>query len=146
MHIDQANLVFEAKQVDSARYNFVNGDIYNFDYSSYGPFDVIFCFGIFYHINKPICLMELMSFCSLVVIDTSVLNMEGSYIELIKESTTDPRNSINHELIFMSSKQAIIDMASQFGYKTDVLLPELSNYLGSEDYRTGRRLAFICQK
>ena len=146
MHIDQANLVFEVKGIDRKRYEFVNSDIYKFNFSEYGHFDIVFCFGIFYHINRPIELFEIMSFCNVVLLDTSVLNMAGPFIELKRESTTDPRNSIGHELIFMSSRDAILEMAHQFGYTTTVLKPQFSDYTGCYDYETDRRLAFICEK
>jgi tRNA (mo5U34)-methyltransferase len=61
MHIDQANFVFEVKEVEKDRYDFVVGDIFETDFRQFGTFDVVLCLGLMYHISKHMDLMEKIS-------------------------------------------------------------------------------------
>ena len=56
MHIDQANLVFEAKGIDSTRYRFEQGDVFTHDFGD--PFDVVLCLGLMEHVAKPVELLR----------------------------------------------------------------------------------------
>src|SRR5205823_4150675 len=60
MHVDQANLVFEVKGVDPQRYEFVQGNVFDSEVFERGPFDVVLCLGLMYHVSKPVTMMELM--------------------------------------------------------------------------------------
>jgi hypothetical protein len=44
------------------------------------------------------------------------------------------------------TREAVVDLAGQFGFKAVPLLPEVSDYTGMSDYRSQRRVAFICSR
>ena len=58
MHIDQANLAFEANEIDPARYRFEQANVLGYDYRAWGTFDLILCLGLLYHLAKPVDLFE----------------------------------------------------------------------------------------
>src|SRR5204863_10084088 len=119
MHIDQANLVFEAKTIDPSRYRFELGK--SFDHEFTERFDVVLCLGLMYHISKPVELLELIAGtgAELIVIDTRVSRAEGSFFEVTCEgSLDDPRNAVDYELVLVPTRQAVVDLAAQFGFQT----------------------------
>jgi 2-polyprenyl-3-methyl-5-hydroxy-6-metoxy-1,4-benzoquinol methylase len=148
MHIDQANFVFDVNQVDKNRYIFIKEDVFEVNFKEFGSFDIVFFLGLMYHINKPVTIMEKISEINsdILIIDTSVIKEEGSYLKIIRESVDDPRNAFASELVFRPSKQAIFDIVQQFGYKVVMLKPQFSDYTGAEGYKQGIRRAFVCAK
>jgi 2-polyprenyl-3-methyl-5-hydroxy-6-metoxy-1,4-benzoquinol methylase len=148
MHIDQANLVFEANQVDQSRYEFRTGNIFVDEFSDAGPFDVVLCLGLMYHISKPVELLERIVAVNtdVLVIDTSVSGMGGSSIRFRRDALDEPRNSVDHEMVFILSKQAIVDLVRSFGYSVIPLSLHATNFDGMLVYQRGTRLAFMCAK
>jgi tRNA (mo5U34)-methyltransferase len=148
MHVDQANLVLEAKGIDRSRYDFVLGNIFDLDFSDYGLFDVVLCLGLLYHVSKHVNLFEIISRANddVLVIDTAVSLAPGSYLKLRTETLDSPRDAVDYELVMTPTKQAVLDMASMFGYKGVVLRPRFTDYTGSREYLSGRRRALICTK
>ena len=59
MHVDQANLVFEAKGTDPSRYRFETGNVFEHELAE--RFDVVLCLGLLDHVAKPVELFELMT-------------------------------------------------------------------------------------
>ena len=148
MHVDQANFVFEVKDVEKSRYRFIQADVFDLDFTRYGPFDVVLFLGLMYHINRPVEILEKIAEVNtgLLVIDTSLSLREGACLDVQREGLDDPRNAIRSELVFVPTRQAVCDLAEAVGYKVDVLEPDFSSYEGAEDYRNGMRRAFFCQK
>jgi SAM-dependent methyltransferase len=148
MHIDQANFVFEVNKIEKNRYDFMKANVLETDFQKYGTFDIVLFLGLLYHINKPVCIMEKISEINsdILLIDTRVSKAEGSFFEIRHETTDDPRNAVDYELVFRPSKQAVVDIVRQFGYKIIMLKPEFSDYTGANVYRKGTRKAFICAK
>lgn len=148
MHVDQANLVFEAKDVEKSRYDFLTANLFDIDLTEFGNFDVVLCLGLLYHVSKHMNLFEIISKVSndLLVIDTSVSLAPGSYLKLRSEAIDSPRDSVDYELVMTPTKKAVADMAAIFGYETVALKPDFSDYTGARDYLYGRRRAFICSK
>ncbi len=147
MHIDQANLVFEAKRVDPARYQFTVGNVVTASWPA-GDFDVVLCLGLLYHISKPVELMERISDINtdLLVIDTEIIDVGGSYWLSRRESLGEPWNAVDFETVLIPSRQAVIDLAGQFGYTVVPLAPNPTSCHGMSDYLQGTRLAFMCAK
>ncbi len=148
MHIEQANFVFEVKEVEKSRYDFIAGDILATDLTRFGTFDVVLCPGLMYHINKPMELMENISAVNsdLLMIDTRLADLPGSAIRMLHEGQK-----------MHPTREAVRDLARQCGYSVRVLKPHFvgpggvehpkAKYLG--DYRWPRRKgrrAFICAK
>lgn len=148
MHIDQANLVFEAKNIESSRYQFIEADVFDVNYEELGEFDIVLYLGLMYHINKPIELMEKISIVNsdLLIIDTGISTIDGSYLSIHSENLDDPRNAIASELIFRPTSQAVLDIVRHFGYNVCMLEPNFKDYTGAEVYNTKQRRAFICSK
>ena len=98
MHIDQANLIFEAKRVDPARYQFTVGNVVASPWPA-GDFDVVLCLGLLYHISKPMELMERISYVNndLLVVDTEIIDVGGSYWRSQRESLKDPSHAVDFE-------------------------------------------------
>jgi 2-polyprenyl-3-methyl-5-hydroxy-6-metoxy-1,4-benzoquinol methylase len=147
MHVDQAELVFEAKDIDPARYRFETGNIFTHSFPE--KFDVILCLGLMYHISKPMELFEVMTSVSpeLMLIDTTVSLIPASVFRIAREdSLENPRNAIDHEVVLIPSRQAVLDLAGQFGFHGAILAHNITDYTGMEDYRTKQRAAFLCSK
>ncbi len=94
MHVDQANLVFEAKGVEPSRYRFEVG---NFLHRSFGAFDLALCLGVLYHVSSPVDLFDAMAAtkAELLLIDTEVSPLRGNVVELWTEAADDYRNAIS---------------------------------------------------
>ncbi len=148
MHVDQANLVFEAKDVSRKRYDFVEANLFDLDLRSFGQFDVVLCLGLLYHISKPMELMEQVSAVNtdLIIIDTVVSKGKDSYFEVRHEGLEEPRHAVDYELVMIPSVRAVHDLGRQFGYSAVTLKPNFADYRGSSDFRLGARRAFFCAK
>lgn len=148
MHIDQANLVFEVNGIDRSRYAFRCDDFFKAVADDIGHFDVVLCLGIFYHISKHVTLLEALDRISgdVLVIDTYLSMRKGSALEIRWEDRAVPTDSFDHEIVMIPTRQGVLDMVGQFGYRAVTLKPSFSDYAGAHDYRRGKRRAFMCAK
>jgi SAM-dependent methyltransferase len=146
MHVDQANLVFEAKGIDPDRYRFELGNVLTHPVG--GDFDVVLCLGLLYHVAKPTELFEVMarSGADILVIDTRVSNVPGSCFEIRHEPMDDPRNGLEHEMIFIPTRQAVVTLAREFGYRTVPLALDMASAEGMKTFEARQRVAFICAR
>lgn len=142
--IDQAELVFEAKGVDRNRFRFEARDL--FASAPEGSFDVVLCLGVMEVTARPVELFELIgeTGADLVVIDTGLSRARSSFFEVAKLDDQQPR--VDHELALVPTRQAVVELAAEFGYTVVPLARNMTDYTGMDDYRTGRRLAFVCSK
>jgi tRNA (mo5U34)-methyltransferase len=148
MHIDQANLVFEAKGIEKERYDFRCGNVLEVLAEDIGRFDIVFCFGLMYHTCKSVELIELASRVNddVLVIDTSLSHRRGSVLEIRHEPVDNPTAAVDYELILWPSRLAVMDIVRQFGYAAVVLEPRFSDYTCADDYQEGTRRVFLCSK
>lgn len=148
MHVDQANLVFEVNEVEENRYDFVAANLFDVDLSSFGAFDIVLCLGLMYHISKPVDLMERIAQVNsdVLLIDTTLSTVPGSYLEIKHDRLDRVRHAVDYELVMHPTWEAVHDLARQFGYSTAALEPRFGDYEGAQDYRNGRRRAFLCAK
>jgi SAM-dependent methyltransferase len=147
MHIDQAQLVFDVKGVDPARYRFELGNIFEHELGE--QFDIVLCLGLMYHIAKPVELFEVMAGAGadLLLIDTTVSLAPWSLFRVAHEESLDnPRNSVDYELLLIPTRHAVFDLARQFGYDSIALAHNITDYTGMDDYRARERAAFICSR
>jgi SAM-dependent methyltransferase len=146
MHIDQANLVFEAKGVDSTRYRFEQGNIFEHDIDE--SFDVVLCLGLLYHVAKPFELFERITRAGaeIAVIDTAIYPASAGLFKVKYEDLDNPMNGVDYTVALVPTRQAVIDLAGQFGFKTVPLAPNMTDYTGMKDYLNRKRLAFVCAK
>ena len=148
MHIDQANFVFEVLGVNKQNYTFILGNLFDIDFKDYGEFDIVFYLGLMYHICKPVVLMEKIQEVNtdLLVIDTSLSRATGSFFEIGHDKLEDPRSSADYELVLVSTKRAVMELAQQFGYKAVILKPDFTDWTECMDYKTGLRKTFLLSK
>jgi tRNA (mo5U34)-methyltransferase len=143
-YIDQAKLVFEEKGIDPARYRFDLGNVFERDFAE--SFDVVLCLGLMDHVSRPVELFELMARAGAksIVIDTEISRARSSLFEV--SSLYQTRDVVEHPLVLIPSRQAVVDLAGEFGFSTVPLALNITDYSGMQDYRRKRRLAFICSK
>jgi tRNA (mo5U34)-methyltransferase len=148
MHVDQANLVFEANQADKSRYGFRAGNVLTDDFSSEGPFDIVLCLGLLYHVSRPVELLSKIAAVNtdVLLIDTAISKASGPSMRFRHEPLDDPRNSIDYEIVCTPSRRAVIELARYFGYSVAPLALNASSYRGMKGYFRGIRLAFMCAK
>ncbi len=148
MHVDQANFVFEAEEVERSRYDFVEGDLFGIDFREFGRFDVVLCLGLMYHISKHMDLMEKISEVNddVLVIDSRLSTLPGSSFAVRHQRLENPLNAVDYELVMIPTWKAVRDLGQQFGYRVASLKPHFEDYTGSDDYRNGNRRAFLCAK
>jgi SAM-dependent methyltransferase len=142
--IEQARLVFEAKRIDPARYSFQEGDI--FACAPSGDFDVVLCLSLMSHLAKPVELFELMAAtgAETIVVETELSRALGSSFAL--SSSADGRKALEHKVVLIPSRDAVVELAHDFGYEAVPLALNMTDYTGLNDYRRQRRLAFVCAK
>lgn len=148
MHVDQAKLVFDVKEVDTTRYRFERADIFELELPA-EPFDIVLCLGLLYHVSKPFELMERITTWNhdLLVIDTTLdTRAPGSYFRLHPQDLDDPRHAVDRPTALVPTGRAVVDLVEQFGYRSVALRPRFSDWTGAMDYRERRRRAFMCAK
>ena len=128
MHVDQANLVFEAKGIDASRYRFEVGDIFSADLQQ-DPFDVVLCLGLLYHVSKPFELFERMSSWGndFLVLDTTLITIQGQYFRLAGQDLDEPRSAVDRPVALHPTSEAVARLAHEFGYHSAMLRPRFTN-------------------
>jgi SAM-dependent methyltransferase len=145
--IEQARLVFEAKGVAPERYSFVCGNVYEVEPP--GPFDVVLCLGLLYHVNRPFELFLRMAEWNtdVLVVDTQLALRAGPAFEVLLEPTDNPRHAIDYELVLFPTRAAVVELARAVGYgEVAILPPRFESWTGAEDFRDWSRRAFVCSK
>ncbi len=144
VHLEQAELVFEAKGIERERYRFEQGNV--FSHELIERFDVVLCLGLLDHVAKPVELFEVMAAAcpELIVIDTEISRSRTSVFEL--DTLYNRENAVEYETVLIPSRLALSELASQFGFQTAALPQNMTDYAGMRDYLHQRRLAFICSK
>lgn len=142
--IEQAELVFEAKGVDRSRYSFIKANIFEHDLEE--RFDVILCLGLLNVVSKPVALFERMAStgAELIVLDTGLSRAPTKLFEV--DRLIEPRNAVDYDMVLVPTRQAVLELAGQFGFQTVPLAQNMTDYTSMEDYRSGERLAFVCSK
>jgi 2-polyprenyl-3-methyl-5-hydroxy-6-metoxy-1,4-benzoquinol methylase len=148
LHIDQANFVFETKEIAKEKYQFVQGNIFEVNLKEYGNFDIVLCLGLLYHISKPMSLFEIVSRVNtdILVIDTNLSRLPGAYLEIHHDDIVQNLSAFDFSLVMYPTKLALIQMVRQFGYSVAMLKPRFQNNTGLDDYKNGVRRAFLCAK
>jgi SAM-dependent methyltransferase len=105
-------------------------------------FDVVLCIGLMERSGRPVELFELLAAvgAELVAIDTEVSAAPSSFFELSFEPAAAGASGV----ALLPSREAVIELAAQFGYDCVPLAHEMGDYEGLGDYRAQRRVAFLC--
>jgi tRNA (mo5U34)-methyltransferase len=144
LFIEQAKLVFAAKDMDPSRYRFEVANV--FDWEPQEAFEIVLCLGLLDHVSKPVELFELISRvgAEMLVLDTEISRARSSVFEV--SSLYDRQAVIDYPLVLIPSRQAVLELADQFGYESVALAQNMTDYAGLADYRDQRRLAFLCSR
>jgi hypothetical protein len=140
----RANL--EYYQVPADKYELLQGDIFEL-IDRVEDCDVVFCFGILYHINHHMLLLEKIAELDpqTLLIDTNISQLESAAIEL-RNPVAGTAIRLGGMLEGYPSRSALDAMLSSFGWKYEYLdwkqsgLAELPQML---DYRQGTRVSVV---
>ena len=131
--------------VPREKYDFVLGDVYD-RIEEVEPCDVVFCFGLFYHINEHLLLLSKIAKLKprALIMDTHISLLEGSVIELGYEAMG------GKTLVGEPSKAGLEVMFESFGWTFDYFDWRSSGLCDSSpmtDYHQGRRVTAVvnCQ-
>jgi 2-polyprenyl-3-methyl-5-hydroxy-6-metoxy-1,4-benzoquinol methylase len=146
IHVDHANLVLEAAGVEKDRYRFDVGNV--LELATANEFDIALCLGLLYHVAKPVELFEAMvrAGAEIIVIDTEVSTLPGSLFQVMREPLDERTNAIDYEMVLYPTRQAVIDLANQFGFAAVPLALDVTDWREMDNYRDGGRVAFMCAK
>lgn len=146
MHVDQANLVFEVNGIDPARYRFDRGDVFTADLD--GPYNVVLCLGLLYHVSRPIELFGRIGDVGsdVLVVDTLVSRQRDAAFRFGYDAADNPRDALEDGVVLIPSRRAVAELARRAGFRGSVLRCEIEDFTGMEDYRLGDRRAFLFSK
>ncbi|MGO9873787.1 MAG: class I SAM-dependent methyltransferase [Acidimicrobiia bacterium] len=137
-------------RVQPSQYHFITGDVFDC-LDDVEHCDVIFCFGLFYHINNHLLLLSKIASAAprSLIIDTNISRLEPPVIELRNPlGGANPRPG--SQLEGYPSKAALDAMLSTFGWTYDYFDwqdSRLAEHQELQDYRNGRRVSAVvnCQ-
>lgn len=140
-YIEQAELVFAAKDMDRGRYRFEHADLFERELED--RFDVVLCLGVMEVSARPVELFERFARvdAQIVVIDTAISPARFGALEIAH--VDDPHDRVKQSMVLIPTAQAIDELAREFGFQALMLAHNMSDYSGMEDYRRGRRFAFV---
>ena len=144
--VETARANMDLYDVPRDRYNFVSGDMFE-EIEMQEPCDVVFCFGILYHINDHMLLLSRIAETDprTVIIDTNVARLDAALIELRNPLTGVPPNP-GGQLEGYPSRAALDVMMASFGWTYTYFDWEASGLTEREqmhDYRTRRRVSVV---
>jgi SAM-dependent methyltransferase len=113
-HLEQARFV--ARALGYANASFEQADV--FDVERLGTFDVVFLFGILYHVDSPVELLRRVRAVTrkLIVVDTDTLPLDEPVLQLRYEDTGMDLNSATAPLVMVPSVSAVVRMLRHAGF------------------------------
>ena len=111
-----------------------------------GAYDVALCIGLMERSGKPGRAVRAAHRrgAELVVIDTEVSGAPSSFFELSLEASAGQDVAGGEGVALLPSREAVVELAAEFGYDCVPLAHEMGGYQGLADYRAQRRVAFLC--
>lgn len=113
-HLEQARFVARALGYGNA--TFEQADV--FDVERLGAFDVVFLYGILYHVDSPVDLLRRVRAVTrkLLVVDTDTLPLEEPVLQLRYEDPGMEVNSATAPLVMVPSVSAVVRMLRHAGF------------------------------
>jgi hypothetical protein len=132
--------------VSRDRYDFVAGDIFH-HIDRTDPCDIVFCFGILYHINNHMLLLSKIAAIQpqYLILDSRISEMDGSVIEVRSPLGASPPPP-GSDLEGQPSRAALDAMLSYFGWTFEYFDWKGSGLTESKhlsDYRNGGRVSVL---
>jgi 2-polyprenyl-3-methyl-5-hydroxy-6-metoxy-1,4-benzoquinol methylase len=147
-HLRQGELVFAANRVPPQLYRFIERDVFGRGFEDLGTYEIVLCLGLLYHVNKPVELFERIAAVNTdtLLVDTQLSTGAGAALEIRREDPEHPLHALRSDLIFVPTRDAVIELLRSAGYAGVVLRPAFDDYEGAEDFRDGTRRAFLCRR
>jgi len=138
---------FVADVLDAPNVEFETLNVFSPELAERGPFDVVFCLGLLYHVDRPLELLERLARLTRrwLVVDTSVVDVNAAVLHLIFEDPDDPRNAVGDGLVAVPSRQAVERMLWHVVFEAVWQLPQAGKPLPAA-YVQGRRNAWIAAR
>jgi 2-polyprenyl-3-methyl-5-hydroxy-6-metoxy-1,4-benzoquinol methylase len=142
-NVDQANLILELTGIDRIRYE--QGNAYDLSRERYGEYDVVFHFGLLYHLEHPVLALQRLYETTghLAVIDTTVIQ-DTKPLCSVKTDRPHEQNYSNR-LAMIPSRTAVAAMLRHVGFRAVMLIPNAPES-PPPDYDSGRRVTFVAEK
>lgn len=138
-HVEQARFVARAIGLPNARFEVCD----LFDIERLGEFDVIFLFGVLYHVDRPVeLLLAARRMCRrLLVVNTKIVPLDEAVLQVRYEDPGQELNAAVHPLVMVPSASAVVRMMRHAGF-TDVGVVRPAPD-GNEAYIRYRRAVFL---
>jgi len=139
--------------IPKEKYNFITGDIFN-EISKIRPntFDIIFCFGFFYHtINHMQLLKEIKRLTpKYLILDTSISKFLEPIVLLREDDPNKESDAIGNQTVItgLPSKTGLEKMLKNVGFSYEYYDwhdKGISNWESIEDYRDNLRVSLVAQ-
>lgn len=144
----------EFYKIPKEQYHFIRGDVFE-EIKKIQPetFDVVFCFGLFYHVINHMQLLEEIKRlkAKYLILDTSISESDKPIIELVEENQNSEASGIktkfsNKAIAGFPSKSAVEMMLKALGfsfYYYDWHNVGIENWRMLEDYQLNRRISLV---
>lgn len=155
--IDKARLNLNLYLESNSDFQFVHGDVFEeckkFEKHT---FDVIFCFGLFYHIMNHMDLLLLIKNLApkYLILDTRIMPADWPCVGLLSENTNSESNALpqadqsQERLVGLPSQKAIELMLRTINFNYlyyDWPNSEISDWTDLQDYQKGQRMAILAK-
>ena len=154
--VEDANKNMEKYEIPKEKYDFVCGDIFE-EMSKLKPneFDVVFCFGIFYHITNHLGLLSEIARLKpdYLLLDTQVIKSNAPTIRLRRTTRSkwwfrDSSNETGQVIRGKPSRSAVELMLKHTGFDFSYLDWNsfgITNWDKIKDYKNGMRVSLVCK-
>lgn len=142
--------------ISDEKYLFMEGDLFETIGAIHEKIDVVFCFGIFYHVMNHMLLLSSIKRIdpSYIILDSTVSTSNDPVIELKLDNIRDPAAAIKANTSYKTivgwpSKKAIELMLTDIGYDFhyyDWKNAGITNWTDIEDYRDGKSISLVAKK
>jgi 2-polyprenyl-3-methyl-5-hydroxy-6-metoxy-1,4-benzoquinol methylase len=142
-NVEQGRFILDITGIDGIRIE--QGTAYDVSRERHGEFDVVFFFGLLYHLEHPVLALERLydTTRGLAVIDTTIVR-DSRALCRIKTDAVHDQNYPNR-LAMVPSLGAVAAMLEHVGFRRVVLLPNEPT-TPPRDYVSGSRVTFIAEK
>jgi len=151
--VDNSRSTIKKYGVPDEKYSFIVGDLFDEIEKIDERIDVVFCFGIFYHIMNHMSLLSSIKKLRprYIILDSTISNSDNPIIELKLEDIHNPASAITaniaqQAIVGLPSKKAIELMLTGLGFDFsyyDWQNSGIKNWQDIEDYHRGERVSLL---
>ncbi len=140
-HVEQARFVARAAGLPNVRFEVA--DLYALD--RWGPFDVVFLFGVLYHVDRPVELLRLARSVTrrLVAVNTVILPLDEPVLQVRYEDPGMELNAAGDMLVMVPTPSAVVRMLRHAGFRNVRMIRPAPD--GNEAYLKWQRAVFLAE-